>query len=192
MEFNSHTSNVVYATVELVNALTPGWARGRPWTPEEQDRATATEHALAVGSARRQRPVTAEETDQLAAYATDLRKVFEHVDSGNMDAACEHTNSLLRSTGAVPVLARHDNAPWHLHFHALDAPFAQAWAAAMATGLAIVLGDVYADRIGVCSAPSCDRVYVDTSRNGTRRFCSTACQNRVKTAAFRERQATQQ
>jgi predicted RNA-binding Zn ribbon-like protein len=28
---------------------------------------------------------------------------------------------------------------------------------------------------------------VDTSRNGTRRFCSTACQNRVKAALFRER-----
>jgi predicted RNA-binding Zn ribbon-like protein len=25
------------------------------------------------------------------------------------------------------------------------------------------------------------------SRHGTRRFCSTACQNRVKTAAFRSR-----
>jgi predicted RNA-binding Zn ribbon-like protein len=26
---------------------------------------------------------------------------------------------------------------------------------------------------------------VDTSRNATRRFCSTACQNRVKAASFR-------
>jgi predicted RNA-binding Zn ribbon-like protein len=41
------------------------------------------------------------------------------------------------------------------------------------------------DRLGVCAAPRCDRVYVDTSRNATRRFCSTACQNRVKAAAFR-------
>jgi predicted RNA-binding Zn ribbon-like protein len=39
----------------------------------------------------------------------------------------------------------------------------------------------------VCTAPRCDRVYVDTSRNGTRRFCSTTCQNRVKAATFRER-----
>jgi len=43
------------------------------------------------------------------------------------------------------------------------------------------------DRLGVCTAPRCDRVYVDTSRNGTRRYCSTSCQNRVKTAAFRAR-----
>jgi len=59
----------------------------------------------------------------------------------------------------------------------------------MAVGLAYVLGSEYADRIGVCSAPDCDRVYVDVSRNGTKRFCSTACQNRVKAAAFRARRA---
>ena len=50
---------------------------------------------------------------------------------------------------------------------------------------AVVLGGDLYDRLGVCTAPRCDRVYVDTSRNGTRRYCSTSCQNRVKTAAFR-------
>ncbi len=76
-----------------------------------------------------------------------------------------------------------------MHFHAADegSP-AKGWAAGCATGLAIVLGGEYHDRLGVCTAPHCDRVYVDTSRNGSRRFCSTACQNRVKAAAFRERQ----
>lgn len=150
----------------------------------------ATEQALALGT-RQNRSITAEEVDQLAGYAKSLREVFEYVDAGDMDAACEHTNALLQSTEAVPMLARHDGEPWHLHFHAVDAPFTQAWAAATATALAIVLGGAFADRIGVCSAPSCDRVYVDTSRNGTRRFCSTACQNRVKAAAFRERKAGQ-
>jgi predicted RNA-binding Zn ribbon-like protein len=46
------------------------------------------------------------------------------------------------------------------------------------------------DRLGVCTAALCDRVYVDNSRSGTRRFCSTSCQNRVKAAAFRARQVT--
>jgi predicted RNA-binding Zn ribbon-like protein len=32
-------------------------------------------------------------------------------------------------------------------------------------------------------------VHVDASRNGTRRFCSTACQNRVKAAAYRGRRS---
>ena len=61
------------------------------------------------------------------------------------------------------------------------------WAAGCATGLAVVLGGSRYDRLGVCTGPRCDRVYVDTSRNGTRRYCSTSCQNRVKTAAFRAR-----
>ena len=56
-----------------------------------------------------------------------------------------------------------------------------------ATALAVVLGTEHGGRLGVCTAPRCDRVYVDTSRNATRRFCSASCQNRVKTAAFRAR-----
>ncbi|MGI9093544.1 MAG: CGNR zinc finger domain-containing protein [Mycobacteriales bacterium] len=30
-------------------------------------------------------------------------------------------------------------------------------------------------------------MYVDVSRNGTKRFCSTACQSRVKSASHRAR-----
>jgi len=65
----------------------------------------------------------------------------------------------------------------------------QGCAAGCATGLAVVLGTDMYKRLGVCTASRCDRVYVDVSRNGTRRFCSTACQNRVKAAAFRARRA---
>jgi predicted RNA-binding Zn ribbon-like protein len=79
------------------------------------------------------------------------------------------------------MLGRHDGEPWRLHFHGAED--------SLATGLAVVLGSDLRGRIGVCTAPRCDRVYVDASRNGTRRFCSTTCQNRVKTAAFRARQA---
>ncbi|MDT7776300.1 MAG: hypothetical protein QOC67_5224, partial [Pseudonocardiales bacterium] len=82
----------------------------------------------------------------------------------------------------------HGEHPWHLHFHAADSGWARGWAAAMATALAVVLGNPMFDRLGVCSAQECDRVFVDVSRDGTKRFCSTACQNRVKAAAFRARQ----
>jgi hypothetical protein len=61
--------------------------------------------------------------------------------------------------------------------------------ASCATALAIALASEVSARLGVCAAPHCDRVYVDTSRNGSRRFCSAACQSRVKAAAFRARRA---
>jgi predicted RNA-binding Zn ribbon-like protein len=92
---------------------------------------------------------------------------------------------MLADTGARPRLDRHDGEPWHLHFHGAEDSLVTGWAAGCATGLAVVLGSDLRGRLGVCTAPRCDRVYVDTSRNATRRFCSTSCQNRVKAAAFR-------
>ena len=43
------------------------------------------------------------------------------------------------------------------------------------------------DRLRVCAADDCADVYVDGSKNRSRRFCSTRCSNRTNTAAFRER-----
>ena len=119
--------------------------------------------------------------------AAELRGVFEAVSADAVDDAARQVNALLIRTGARPELERHDGQPWHLHFHAADNSLPDGWAAGCATGLAVVLGSDGCDRLGVCTAPRCDRVYVDISRNGTRRYCSTSCQNRVKTAAFRAR-----
>jgi len=45
-------------------------------------------------------------------------------------------------------------------------------------------------RLGVCSAEGCDDVYVDTSRNASRRYCSNTCASRSTVAAYRARQRT--
>jgi predicted RNA-binding Zn ribbon-like protein len=187
VNFNSHTDGVVAIAVGLVNALTAGEMRGRPYpAPEGEERADAATQALRVGG-RRYAEVTAEEAAELAGVAAALRVVFDSVARGDADEAARQVNKLLAETDARPHLERHDGEPWHLHFHGTGGTRAGDWAASCATALAVVLGGELSDRLGVCTAPHCDRVYVDTSRNGTRRFCSTACQNRVKTAAFRAR-----
>lgn len=187
MDFDSHTDDVVAATVALVNVLTPGWAHGREVTG---DAGPAEVHAVLQLAARAEpAPPDGDQIVELTAYVAGLREVFELLDARDLDAACARVNDLLTWTAARPVLTRHDDGPWHLHFHPADAPMARGWVAGMATALAVALGNPAQDRLGVCSAPACDRVYLDTSRNGTRRFCSTACQNRVKTAALRERRA---
>ncbi|GAA1019995.1 hypothetical protein Aple_037320 [Acrocarpospora pleiomorpha] len=183
MNFNSHSDMVVAIAVALVNVLTPGERRGRPYKiPEGEQRREAVAEAV-----RARREVTDEEAAELAGYAPDLRAVFEAVAAGDLDHAAGTLNRLLVDTRARPHLSRHDGEPWHVHFHGTDGTFGGDYAASCATGLAIVLGSELHDRLGVCTADRCDRVYVDVSRNGTRRFCSTACQNRVKTAAFRAR-----
>ena len=185
MNFNSHTDVVIKVAVELVNLLTAGEDRGRRYRPPEADERTA-----AVGAVLRAaggRAATWEEAAELCFVAAELRGVFEDVSAGTVDEAAGRVNALLVRTGAHPELERHDGQSWHLHFHAADNSLPDGWAAGCATGLAVVLGGELYDRLGVCTAPRCDRVYVDTSRNGTRRYCSTSCQNRVKTAAFRAR-----
>jgi predicted RNA-binding Zn ribbon-like protein len=178
---------VIRVAVELVNLLTPGEERGRRYVPPGDDERTA-----AVGAVLRSgggRKATWEEAAGLCFVAAELRGVFEAVSVGAVDDAARQVNALLARTGARPELERHDGEPWHLHFHAAGNSLPDGWAAGCATGLAVVLGGDLYDRLGVCTAPRCDRVYVDTSRNGTRRYCSTSCQNRVKTAAFRARLA---
>lgn len=188
MNFNSHSDAVVAVSAALVNTLTAGEARGRAYTPPPEGpglREAVTE-ALRTGG-RHTRAVTDTEAGELAGVAADLRVVFVAVEAGDVDTAAGQVNLLLDRTQARPYLERHDGEPWHLHFHGKTETRGDEWAASCATGLAIVLGSDLHDRLGVCTAPRCDRVYVDISRNGTRRFCSTACQNRVKTAAFRAR-----
>jgi len=97
------------------------------------------------------------------------------------------SHALLRDYRAAPELSRHDGEPWHLHYRSTVAGLATEWGAGCATGLAVVVDGQATGRLGVCGAGCCDRVFVDVSRNASRRFCSEACLNRTKVAAFRAR-----
>ncbi|WP_243866823.1 CGNR zinc finger domain-containing protein [Actinophytocola oryzae] len=188
MDFDSHTSGVVEWAVALLNEVTPGERHGRPFAAPTGDALLAAVRQ-AVPEFRPSDVPTQAQAAELAEWAARLRHVVELVDTGDLDTACTELNRIMRESNAVPTLSRHGGEPWHLHFHSADAAWAISWAASMATGLAVVLGNAAVERLGLCNAPACDRVYIDLSRNGTRRFCSTACQNRVKAAAFRARRA---
>jgi predicted RNA-binding Zn ribbon-like protein len=180
---------VVAVAVRLVNVLTPGEEHGRPYSPPEAGDLPAAVAAALQRGAKPPHEISQDEAAEFGMVAGALRAVFDAVAAGRLDEAAREVNALLALTGARPQLDRHDGEPWHLHFHGSSDSLVTGWAAGCATGLAVVLGSDLYGRLGVCTADRCDRVYVDTSRNGTRRFCSTACQNRVKAAAFRARQA---
>jgi predicted RNA-binding Zn ribbon-like protein len=175
----------VTVAVRLVNALTPGEAHGRPYLPPTGAPLPAAVTAALRTGKRDTREVSAREAAGFPAVAAALRAVFAAVAAGHPDDAARLVNEMLARTGARPRLDRHDGEPWHLHFHGAEDSLVTSWAAGCGTGLAVVLGTDQQGRLGVCAAPRCDRVYVDTSRNATRRFCSVSCQNRVKAAAFR-------
>lgn len=193
MHFGSYMDATVQLAVDLVNGLTPGWARGRRIGASDGDRrrqAVAAAFADRPNRARQWAAQREAELDRLSVQAAELRRVFDLLEQADTDAAARHLNGLMRHHDARPELSAHDGQPWHLHFHESAADPTGGLVAGCATALAMVVASDDSTRLGVCQAEHCDRVYVDTSRNASRRFCSTACQNRTKAAAFRRRRAS--
>lgn len=122
------------------------------------------------------------------ALARSLGQVFQDLHERDVDAAAARLNHLLAKHPAHPHLAK-EQGRWRLHHHPTDMALVPMWTAICAEALARMLGVGHADRFGTCEAPDCERVYFDVSKNASRRFCSTTCQNRVKATAFRLRQS---
>ncbi|MGW3828224.1 CGNR zinc finger domain-containing protein [Streptomyces sp. NPDC005071] len=187
--FDSHVVTLLDVSASLVNALTDGTKRGRSYhAPRGGDLAEALVSALPSGSVTAAE-VEPEQAAHLARTAQQMREVFEAVDAERFDDAACMVNVLLRSAGSRPQLDRVPGEPWQVHFHGTDDSLAVGWSAGCATALALAIGSNLVGRLGVCQAPRCDRVYIDGSRNAVRQFCSTACQSRVKAAAYRTRRA---
>ena len=187
--FDSHVELLLDAAVSFVNELTDGERRGKPFTAPRGEELLVAAAAAIPERAQAAKPKTlpVESAEHLAHSARVMRGVFEGMEDGRVDDAATAVNKLLRETGARPQLDRVPGEPWQVHFHGSDDTYGVGWTAGCATALALAVGSELAGRLGVCTAPHCDRVYVDASRNSVRQFCSAPCQSRVKAAAFRAR-----
>lgn len=68
----------------------------------------------------------------------------------------------------------------------------EAMLATIAADAVDLLSGPLAGRVRECGAPDCALLFVDTSRPGRRRWCSTdGCGNRVRTKAYRQRRKGQ-
>ena len=115
------------------------------------------------------------------------RSLLRGVWSQPRDDAVASVNEMLHSAGALPYLARHDHFDWHLHATSPDAPLAERIRVEVALALADVIRSGETSRMRVCDAPDCSGLLLDLSRNGSKRFCSVRCGNRVNQLAYRER-----
>ncbi|WP_410663805.1 CGNR zinc finger domain-containing protein [Amycolatopsis sp. lyj-84] len=125
------------------------------------------------------------ESTEIIAWTTRLRNVFE----ADPDARVDLVNALLHDSASKPYISTHDGKAPHLHYVDAHAGTVSRVRAYTAGGLAHLVCDA-PDRFGVCSREGCETVYVDVSRNGRRRFCSTRCATRVHVADHRTRQAS--
>ena len=107
--------------------------------------------------------------------------------AGSQADVIERLNELLALARPRPCATDHDGE-LHLHYARADAPVLEQLTTTVAMGLSQVVVQHGWQRLGVCSAEGCDNVYVDTSRNASRRYCSNTCASRSTVAAYRARQ----
>ena len=118
----------------------------------------------------------------------DVRDWIERLRQVFTDPTVELLNELLAESSTTHYISTHDGRAPHLHYVREDEPTDVRVKAYTAAGLAALFCED-AQRIGSCDREGCGTVFVDTSRNGRRRFCSTKCANRVAVANHRQRQS---
>jgi len=183
VKLDSYRDAGLLVSEALVNELDSGDEREVPAPVRET--AAALSRILAIDP-----PSVAQLTQAhvpaFVALAQRIRSVFRDLHNRDVDAAATTLNEMLAAHPAHPHLAK-ERGVWRLHHHPHDAPLVPMWTAICAAALAEMIGAGAAQRLGTCERADCDRIYVDVSKNASRRFCSLTCQNRVKVATFRER-----
>jgi hypothetical protein len=169
MQFNHYGGSGTFLAADLLNA-----AEHTPAALRE----LLTAHEMAT------RSLDGPQAQALARWLAEVRPVFGEPDVRRQIAI---VNALLEGATTSVRVSVHDGNPPHLHYvTGTDDPVVRL-RAAIAGGLAVALCGAGGDRLGRCGRTGCDAVFVDTSRNGRRRFCGLACANRVNVAAHRSR-----
>ncbi len=130
--------------------------------------------------------ITRADLEALQQLRWEFRAFFEACSRGDGASAAARLNELLIQYPVHPQLSGHDGQPWHVHYTESGAMH-DKYAAGAAMGLAVRLADLGIERFGVCQAAPCQGVFIDTSANRTRRYCSERCTNRANVTAFRAR-----
>jgi predicted RNA-binding Zn ribbon-like protein len=131
--------------------------------------------------------LTEKDPPALRRIQRDLRPVFAASSVGAAEEVVGRLNALLAKHPVTPRIAGHDAESWHLHVADRASGVAELLTAECLLGLAILVCDVGATRLGVCQASACGNVFVDTSPNQSRRYCSDRCSSRANVAAYRAR-----
>ena len=198
MVFAHDTTAALLLAADLVNSAAPAPLSPQPLSPQPSSpqplssdplgnvaglEAFLDQHLVAPRSR-----ATPADLDALRELRPRLRAVWEATGSATRAGLI---NDLLAGSGARPRLVDHGGGwGWHLHVTGHDAALQHRIAAQAGFALADLVRAGEEARLRGCEAPGCDAVFVDLSRNRSRRYCDTGnCGNRQHVAAYRERLA---
>lgn len=182
MVFIRDTELVLRAAVELVNTL--------PETdPEGVDR-LSTIAELDDFVVRHTYTGTRTRDDAEKDAVCGIRARVHELWAVDRASAVPLVNAMLRDGQALPQLVVHEGFDWHIHATSPEAPLATRMLAEMAMAFVDVIRSGEYNRVRICSAIDCRRVYIDYSKNSSKRYCDAGnCGNRMNVIAYRRRRA---
>jgi len=182
MAFIRDTELVLRAAVELVNTLPQTDTTGIDTLTDVAALDGFTVRHGYTGSRRRDARELAE--------VRDIRPRLLELWGVDRDEAVPLVNAMLADGRALPQLVRHDDMDWHIHASDPEEPLAMRILVETAMAFVdVIRADEYG-RVRVCDADDCAGVYVDFSKNGSKRYCDAGnCGNRMNVNAYRKRRA---
>lgn len=122
----------------------------------------------------------------------DIRSRLAQLWNVDREGAVPLVNAMLSDGAALPQLAIHDGYDWHVHATSDDADLGTRIMVESAMAfIDIIRSDEY-QRVRRCEADDCESVYIDYSRNGSKRYCDVGnCGNRMNVNAYRARKAAE-
>jgi predicted RNA-binding Zn ribbon-like protein len=166
----------VALAIDVINT----WDELEPEPELLQDVATLRRFLARRGFGAESNTAGARELAELRALRDRLRVAFDVPDE---ETAVAFLNRILHESRAVPQLER-DGRAWRFRF---VGPLLDVLSATAASSLLEAIRVDGWDRFGRCAGSPCCCVFVDRSRNRSRRYCSTLCADRVAAAAYRSR-----
>ncbi|AZS43572.1 CGNR zinc finger domain-containing protein [Microbacterium oleivorans] len=180
--FIHDTESALRAATALVNSLPEIDGEGIDRLATLEDLSTFLQEYPYSGTIRRDDV----ELSELRSARSQLRQLW----TGDRVAAVPIVNAMLREGQALPQLVIHDGYDWHIHATDDAAPLATRITVEVAMAFVDVIRSDEFDRVRVCSADDCQAVYIDYSKNGSKRYCDTGnCGNRMNVMAYRRRKA---
>jgi len=115
--------------------------------------------------------VTRRDLSVLSYLRGELAAIFTAAATGDDRPAVDKLNSLLVQFPIQPEVVSHDDQRWHVHL-ATHGSVSDQFAAGAIIGLALTVSLYGVNRLGICAIASCPRVFVDSSPNVSRRYCT--------------------
>lgn len=132
-------------------------------------------------------PLTGRDLAVLRRAQRRLREVFALGTAGREVEVVDQLNALLDAFPVRPHISDHDSSDWHMHVTSRGSSVSAEYLARAVWGMSVWVCQFGSARFGICADARCGNVYLDTSSNNCRRFCSERCATRSHVAAHRAR-----